>query len=201
VTPADDRGVAEGGFVMNVRAVAYPIIVGALVCCGSPNKAAAQNSAAPIQTAHSNGLAASVVDVVVQSDKITPQIIITNNTSARVYIIDATGDDSEIAFLGSGEHIKHPSPANIQICGYDVSSCGSHDFGTSLDKMSYIEPGDRLPVSITYSASQAFPSNDTISFSLALVARFSRPNADPEDSAGKPRQVRFSFSYIQITRK
>ena len=152
------------------------------------------------QAASSGGLAASLVDVVVRREQITAQVVLVNNTAGRIYLLDARVDDGQRAFLGSGANVADPFPAGIPFCNGSFGDCISNPNNMVLEKFTYIEPGDSLGAALKYNVLQPFDHADTISFGLVLIARYSRPNADPTE-VGPPRQLRFNFPFVQLTQK
>jgi hypothetical protein len=70
-----------------------------------------------------------------------------------------------------------------------------------LSKFSDIEPkesGDEpTEFEFAYNTQSPVTENDTISFSVALIARFSPPGGD-SSQAGKPKPLRFNFSHVSL---
>ena len=160
--------------------------------------AQAQNTG--LKVSQSSGLSASLIDIIATPHEITAQFMITNDTKARIYIIDARADESQRAFLGSGPHLDFPNLAGLPYCNNSASNCINNRDDMALDRFSYIEPGGQIGTAIKYNANAPFPDKETISFSLALVAKFAKPDADPSE-VGPAKAIRFSFPFVSFTKR
>ena len=155
---------------------------------------------ASVQSAKSTGLTVTISKVIVSEKKVILQFIATNNTSARVYVRDVAGDESQKAFLGTGEKLSWPSLVGIESCPGAAPACMRPDSsynGNDLNVYSYIEPGEFTSFAFTYEADSPVSESDTISFSATLIARFSTVNGDP-GQAGPMKVVRFNFPYVSF---
>jgi hypothetical protein len=185
------------GCIMTFRPLFYPFITGAFIICGSPNDAPAQTATAPIKSNQSSGVTVAISKVAVQQRKIILQFVATNNTQARVYVRNARFEQSQKAFLGSGEQLNWPSTVAIESCDGPVTQCLQPPNVNDLNRYSYMEPGDFTAFGFTYEASSAVNESDTISFSVVVIARFATPNGDPAQ-AGPPKVIRFNFPYVSL---
>ena len=158
------------------------------------------NDVASLKTLHSSGLTATLVTIVVNdkpgNKQIGPQITLTNNSKTRIYLI-GTRDGSQTGFLGSGEHLIPMSIAGISVCSSSAVGCSSQ-WLPALESFSYIEPGDTLALSLTYNVNGELKSTETLSFALALVARFSKPNTE---DVSAPKTIWFNFPFVPLVRK
>jgi hypothetical protein len=160
----------------------------------------AQSNGGAVRNVHSNGLSASLLDLIVTNSEITPEILVKNDTRTRVYLTDPVYDKGQLGFLGSGQQTSVPIVSGIPSCLGDFETCAvTYPNNMELSKLSYIEPGDTLAISLKYSNLKPFNSSDTFSFSLTLIARFAKLGVGSE--ANEPMQVRFSFPFVAVTRK
>ncbi len=179
---------------MTFRMSACQIALAAVLLCSTAAVGA------NVQSSKSTGLTVSISKVIISEKKVILQFIATNNTSARVYIRDASGEDSQKAFLGTGEKLPLPSLVGIENCNNSVPSCMKPDSGyngNDLNVYSYIEPNEFTSFAFTYEAQTPVSESDTISFSAAIIARFSTPNGDP-GQAGAMKVIRFNFPYVSL---
>lgn len=174
---------------MKFRAIALSIIVSAFAWCMVPNQASAQAS--------SSGLTANAVSIIYKQNQLSAQILITNNNKVRVYILDARTDDSQLAFLGSGENLHSPMPAGVTYCNSSYSLCIANPNDITIDKFSYIEPGDSLAIAMNYGVAQKPTDHDTVSFSITFVSRFAKSDVSPED-VGPVKRLTFPFRFLQL---
>ena len=177
-------------------AVVYSIVMSGLIYGANLSGAAAQSNAAPIKSAQSSGVTVAIARVAVSQRKVTLQLIATNETKARVYLRDAWGEQSQRAFLGSGEQLSFPSVIGIERCDAPVTQCSGPD-GNDLNRYSYIEPGEFTAFGFTYESSSPVNENDTISLTAVLVARFTTPNGDPSQ-VGPLKAIRFNFPFVPL---
>jgi hypothetical protein len=171
------------------RAIVLSIIVSAFAWCMVPNQASAQ--------ANSSGLTANAVGISYKQNQLAAQILIKNNNKVRVYILDARTDDSQLAFLGSGEHLYSPMPAGVTSCNNSYSQCIANPNEITIDKFSYIEPGDSLAIAMNYGVAQKPADHDTVSFSITFVSRFAKSDVSPED-VGPVKRLTFPFRFLQL---
>ena len=143
----------------------------------------------------------AITDMAVNQKEIAPQITLTNDSKTRIYVMDALGDDSQVGFLGSGHRLNNPKTAGITMCSQSAKICASPTWveGAALENYSYIEPGDTLSLSLIYTNQGELKGDETLSFSLALIARYAKPNADPSD-VGEQKVVRFNFPFVPLVR-
>jgi hypothetical protein len=194
----EPRACRNLGRIMNFRSLFYPFITGTFIVCGSLNEAPAQTATAPIKSNQSSGVTVTISKVAVQQRKIILQFVATNNTQARVYIRDAHFEQSQKAFLGSGEQLNWPTTVAIETCDGPVTQCLQPPNVNDLNRFSYMEPGDFTALGLTYEANSAVNESDTISFSVVVIARFATPNGDPAQ-AGPPKVIRFNFPYVPLS--
>jgi hypothetical protein len=136
--------------------------------------------------------------VIVNQRQIILQFVITNKGRSRVYVTDARSDPSQKAFLGSGNQLNYPEIASLTFCNSTVDECIANPYATGdLGKYSYLEPGDSVGLSMLYRTQLPVNENDTISLSVALIARFTTPGTDPSQ-AGKPNPLRFNFPSVRL---
>ena len=178
---------------MTFRAALGAIALVAPMFCAWATEAASPS-------AKSSGISVTIFKTLVEQKKIILQFTATNATTSRVYLRNAQYEASEKALLGSGEQLgNYPSAAGIEQCSTDVTGCVSNNYhGDDLNTYSYIEPGESLSFGFTYEASSPVSDDDTISFSVALIARFASPNGDP-DKAGPMKVIRLNFPYTPLT--
>lgn len=189
----------RGERTMNLRVLAYPIIMGGVIYCWATDRSAAQSNAAPIKSTQSSGVTVSISKVSVAVKKITLQFIISNQTKARVYLRDALAEASQKAFLGSGERLSGPQIVGLEWCNSSVSGCITNQGEMNdLSKFSYIEPSEFTAGEFEYYADSPVNENDTVSFSVALIARFATPSGDPLQ-VGLPTPIRFNFPYVPLS--
>lgn len=167
---------------MNFRSLAYSIVIGALVSTANPDIAPAQDSP-PLKV---------LLSGIKHGPKtITAQFVASNDSKARIYIRNISYENSESAFLDSGEQLRYPKVSGIEECRHDLNNCTGQT-STNLNEYSYIEPGKFVPFNITYQTQNPVNDNDTISLSVSLIARYASPNSDPSQ-AGTAKLVKFSF--------
>ena len=80
---------------MNSRSTACKLSVCALLACGTPGAAFAQN-AAPVKAANSTNLTVAISKISVDQKKLVFQFTLKNNSKGRVYVVNAIGDRKEI---------------------------------------------------------------------------------------------------------
>jgi len=149
----------------------------------------------------SSGLTLAVLKSDAASNAITLQFSLINNTQARVYVKDVVSDDAQKAFLGSGPQTQTPQAVGIENCqGFSLDACISPSHSTDLNSFSYIEPNDSIAFSFIYNGVNPVSDTDTISFSVKLIVRATKPNGDPNE-AGPSKIVRFSFAYMPLNRR
>ena len=182
---------------MTCRAFVRSAFISALVLCVAPATGKAQNDPTVIKSASSSGIAANVVGLVYRQNQLSAQLILHNNNKVRVYLLNARSDDSQIAFLGSGEHTNSPFPAGVPFCNGSYAQCIANPNDVTIDKISYIEPGESLAVAMKYQVQQKPSDHDTISFSVTFVARFARSDISP-DEAGPVKRVTLSFPFLPL---
>jgi hypothetical protein len=182
---------------MNFRRFGLSIVFGASVGFSFAPAGFAQN-AAP-QTKQSAGLSLSITSATLHAPNIIIQFELKNSPQARIYVRDAMTDDSQMAFLGSGAHLSSPnSVVSIEHCNSIQSCLSPNDPGSrDINAYSYIEPSDSLSFSFQYQANSPVQQHDTISFSVALIARFAQSNGEASN-ASPPRPIRFNFSNVPI---
>lgn len=187
---------------MKFRGIAG-LTVAAAVLCGFPfGRASAQSSPVMLMSANSSGLTANVVGVAYNNGHVSVQIIIKNTNDMRVYLADARNDDSQNGFLGSGADLGAPSIDGLPSCGNTYFACSSDTNATAIDRFSYIDPGNTLGVAMVYTDFQAPSSPDTVSFSLTMMARFSKSTADNSpDDAGAVQEITLSFPFVSFSQK
>jgi hypothetical protein len=149
------------------------------------------------QSANSMGVEAEQVAVVPNQNHLSAQFVLKNTNNVRVYILNARTDDSQIAFLASGEHLNAPFPAGVPFCNSSYSQCVANPNDITIDKFSYIEPGDSIPIAMQYSVSQKVPAHDTISFSVTFVAKFAKSGSTPDD-VGPAKRLTFPFRFLPV---
>jgi hypothetical protein len=140
----------------------------------------------------------AISKVAVEHTKIVIQFVASKQIKARVYLRDALTEQSQIAFLGSGEQLRYPQVVGIELCRLPVTGCVVPLEANDLNKYSYIEPDEFTAFGFTYQANSPVSENDTISFSVAMIARYATPSGDPSQ-AGPPKPIRFNFPYIQLS--
>jgi hypothetical protein len=153
--------------------------------------------AAGLRSVHSNGLTASLINFVVGSDELTPEIVLTNDTKTRVYLLDVF-NVAERGFLGSGQQTDFPRVVGLPTCGYDYTGCDH--MWTDLGVFATLEPGNSLAVSLKYGGLKPFHSVDTFSFSLVVLARFASSPEDPSDIGSSTKAV-FNFPFVPLNRR
>ena len=184
---------------MNFRSLGTLIGASAMLLGATTNNASAQTGN-PF-TKSSSGLTLSVLKSDAAQNKITLQFNLANDTKARVYVRDAVNEASQRAFLGSGAQLSSPQSVGIEGCYNSVSTCLSNpNEAADLNKFSYIEPGESVAFSFAYQSQIPVSDTDTVSFSVAIVARSTKPNGDPSET-GPPQAVRFSFPYMPLNRR
>lgn len=184
-------------FLASVSSVALAVFISGL----APSIASAQSGSSGIRSASSSGLTAEVVGVAYAQNQVSIEIIIKNSNNFRVYVTDARTDGSQEGFLGSGGTLNSPFPKGIPYCNSDYADCATNQSETAIRKFSYIEPGSSVGVDMQYSSQQPPSHSDTISFSVTLMARFAKSDADSSaDDAGQVREVTFPFPFIPIFR-
>lgn len=157
-------------------------------------------SAQAIRTASSSGLTADVVGIVYAQGHVSAQVIIKNNNAYRVYLQDARADDSQTGFLGSGPTLRLPSLAGVPVCQGTYSQCISDQQNTTIDKFSYIDPGNSLGVALIYEDQQTPSNPDTLTFSLAMLSRSAKSATDNSpDDVGPVQEVSFSFPFVSFS--
>jgi hypothetical protein len=182
---------------MSMRAISVAAGAGAVIFFGITTGTLAQTDSPYSKS--SSGLTLSVIKSNASQNQITLQFNLENKTKARIYVRNAILDEK--AFLGSGPQLPIPqSLAGIESCSGSVSQCVLSDYGAlDLNKYSYIEPGGAIAFSFKYIAAIPVQGTDTLSFSVALVARLTKPNADPT-IADPPQQIRFNFNFMALNR-
>jgi hypothetical protein len=70
----------------------------------------------------------------------------------------------------------------------------------SVDKFSYVEPGSVLPIAMRYNVQPPEAPHDSISFSLTIIAAFSKTSISPED-IGPFKRVTFPFIEVPLPEK
>lgn len=178
---------------MGFRSLTYSSAISALILCAYQPAAA--------QTVQTDGISVTVSGIVINQNSITVQFVVTNNRRARAYLTDARSDDSQKAFLGSGTHLNHPMIASFNSCNSSASQCiGNPNDMSDLNKFSYLEPGGSSTLGFEYSTQTQANDSDTISFSVALIARFAEVGGD-QSHAGRPQPLQFGFPYIHLNRR
>jgi hypothetical protein len=174
----------------------------AAVKCDSNTASAAAGTAPAAMSppVESSGIRASLISVEARNREIFVNFTLTNTTKARVYFTDVRTDATQLPFLSSGGHLEAPFPSNIPFCNSDMSGCLANPNESAVGKLTYLDPGASVAASMKYGANQELPTGETLSFGLALLARFvdaTTSGADP----GPPQQVRFNFPNAVITKK
>jgi len=153
-------------------------------------------------TAGSSGITATITKtiggVISGQNQISAQMLLKNTNKVRVYLLDARTDDSQIAFLGSGEHLNPPYPAGIPFCNGSYPQCVANSSDMKPENFSYMEPGEELGFALKYTALQKVSDHDTISFSITFVAKFAKSDVNAED-VGPPKRVTLPFRNIPIS--
>lgn len=182
---------------MNFRGLGFSVIFSGLIGISFPAVGFAQNSSP--QTKQSAGLLLSITSATLHGQNIIIQFDLKNTTQNRIYVRDAMIDDSQRAFLASGAHLYPPnSVVSIEHCGTIQGCLSANDLGSrDINAYSYIELNDSLSFSFQYAANTTVQQHDTISFSVALITRFTQPNGDPSN-ASPPKPIRFNFSNVPI---
>lgn len=150
----------------------------------------------------SSGITVSVTKTVATLSSIVIQFRAKNTGDARVYLKDGAVDPIQRALLGSGDQLGHSDAFGIQTTeGFSAQSC-IPNVGCSQDLNSYsaLEPGEVLPFSLTYAHSAPPLDNETITVSLAFVARVGPAGADT-NKAGRAKIIRFSFADVPVCPK
>jgi hypothetical protein len=185
---------------MNFRAFGYLMVFFiALGWNGIHSQAVAQSSGAPIKSTRSSGLTVSISKVIVSQRKVMIQFVALNNMQSRVYLMIASGDQGQQGILGSGDILGSSRVTGLEYCSHSMASCATDPAFKDLARFSYIEPGEFTVFGITYEAGSPVNENDTISFSLAVMARIAAPGGDPSQ-AGPPKPIRFNFPYVPLNR-
>jgi hypothetical protein len=186
--------------VVKISAFVGLVVAAALMSFLAPVRATAQNGSSDLGSASSSGLIAKVMAVAYTQDRVSIEIVIKNTNTMRVYLEDAQDDNSQKAFLGSGENLNPPMPEGISFCDDDYATCILKPSYIDIQKFSYIEPNGVLGLMMQYQANQKPSNPDTISFSVVLMARFARSDADDSpDDAGSIREVTFSFPFLSFS--
>jgi hypothetical protein len=173
------------------------VVASAVFAFAIPRSSYAQSKCDSIQPSSSSGLTLAVTKVLTQKD-VTIQFIISNTTNGRVYLKSAQSGDIGKAFLGSGAHLNASSAASIETTRNTGPNCLLTQSCTqNLNEFSYIEPDKSLPFSFKYNYNLPIAADDTISFSVVMVARFSKATDGP-DHAGDARLVRFNFNAVPL---
>ena len=178
---------------MRFRFLAYLVALGGLALCPVPNAA---------EAAASDGLTLVVTKAAPQGNSVVLQFLLTNNTKARVYVLDAARDESQRAFLDSGSHFPNsPYPiTGIEVCGNSsVRECLQNPPINDLNSYTPIEAGEHLALSFVYRGFSLVSPADKISFAVTLVARFTKPE-EAASEAGYPRVEPFKFPHIPLDR-
>jgi hypothetical protein len=179
---------------MRLRSFAYPSAISALLFFAHSNAAAAQSP-------QTEGVAVAVSGIVMSQNNISVQLVIKNNRNARVYLMDARTDDSQTAFLGSGAHLNAPMIASLNSCNGSAAMCIANPNDTGdLNKFTYIEPENSSGLGLSYYVPSPVKENDTISFSVALIARFAEPGRD-QSQPGRLHTLRVTFPYLKLNQK
>lgn len=178
---------------MRIRAWVFGGLLCAVACTQTINRASATDSKAPT----SDGLTANVMRLVHTGNDLSVQLVIKNDNKVRVYLIDARADDSQLAFLGSGDHLQYPFPSGIPFCNSSYATCVANPNEMNLDKFSYIEPGSALPIAMKYTVLKPIAPHDTISFSVTFIAAFAKSDVTPEN-VGHWKRVTFPFIEIPL---
>jgi hypothetical protein len=186
---------------MVLRTLGCSTFFALFIMCFAPFATAfAQNSSPEVKSDASSGITATISKIIVNQAKVNIQFVITNNTKGRVYIEDVSGDQNQLGFLGSGYQFNnHPQVLGLEQCTGTVSECTSAESSENdIDNYSYIEPGEFLSCMFTYQADSPVSNNDTLSFSMVLMAKFSTPDTDPTQ-AGSVNILRFNFPFVPLS--
>ncbi len=177
---------------MRFRSLAYRLAVGSVFYYAQVGNPLAQSASPPIKKALSNGLIVSISKVVYNPRDILIQFVATNGSASRIYIQDAWSDQSQRAFLKSGENLRWPVVSGINQCSFPLDLCLRNGAARDLSKFSYIEPGGVMAFSFKYQLASKISEDDSISFAVALMARIAPLKGD-QDEAGSAKSLRFNF--------
>jgi hypothetical protein len=161
-----------------------------LMLCGQAQRTLAQSVT-------SGGITITITKAAPNQRNAILQFIATNKTKTRIYLMDARGEVSQNAFLGSGAQLQSPSIVGLEQCQEVLSFCINENI--SLEKYSYIEPEESLAFGFTYKADSNINPDDTLSFTVALFGRASQVNGDPAQ-AGAPHALRYPFVHVPLNR-
>lgn len=164
---------------MNFRALAYPIVISALLAPTSPNTVLAQEAGQP------KVLLSSIAH---GQKSVVLRFIISNESKSTIYVRNFRSNKAEDFILDSGDTLQYPQISGVSECQHDLNNCLGQS-GTDINEYSEIEPGKSVPLSLTFFTQKSINENDNVSGSVVLIARFSNSAGDP----GRPTSKRFPF--------
>ncbi len=187
---------------MKSRGAAVLMVMGIFIVWLVPDGVPAQTSSPASNSAASSGLTANVVGIAYNKDYLSAQIIIKNTNNLRVYIQDAQNDSSQYGFLGSGAVLGEPLVDGLPSCNATYAECVAQPINTDINRFSYIDPGNTLGVALHYRPGQPPSNPDTLSFSLTMIARLAKSDADnaPGD-AGPAREITLAFPFLSFSQE
>ena len=192
---------------MNLRAVVYPILIGALVWGGSPYEAAAQNRTV-------QGVSVSIGPInLIEGNNIVMNVDVKNTSANRAYLFFVGNKRSSLS-NGFTDYINQV--VGIPACdtftdddARNMNKCLA-DHGNDLDYYQSLEPGDSVTISLTFKGMTAeqrsapIAAGTTMNYSLRLAARFGpaspssiqdMQNAPP---MSRPQAITFNFPPIPV---
>ncbi len=177
---------------------AFPTIIG-LICWAVLSPTLAQAPSAAIRSAQSSGVTVSISKVSLSQRQLVNQFMVSNNTNGRVYVMDVQ-DQMQAALTSTGTRLDNTTITGIEHCSSNLTNCLATPDVKDLNHYSYIEPGEFTVFGISYFLSNPVSEHESISFSVALIARYATPNSDPFE-AGPPRTVRFNFPNVPLAQR
>jgi hypothetical protein len=177
------------------------VVLATLTCSLIPVRTHAQSEPTSLQTVASSGITAEVVGVAYNAtqEQVSVQILLKNTSNVRIYLQDAQTDSTQNAILGSGQGLTSPYVDGLPFCNNNYFQCSGNENSTEIGNFSYIDPGSVLAVALRYNASQPPSNPDTVSFSLTMLARFAKSDADNSpDDAGEVREITLPFADISF---